>query len=328
MSALVSVLFALAVAVALVLGSRLWFDRVQRARLQKRIGIEVLDVRRWREALDLLVAALGKDGLTQVAEVFAPGGAPLAERHLRRGSSSVLLIYKHGTSYRIGAAALLDAERRRQEAGLDEVVIATLGTVEPEAQDQAARMKVVCLDGIAVWSYVEALLDEATRGGVRAEAEALVERPRRLATLGSGVLGCALVVWGGALDPLLRGDPWAEDDLTTRHLPRAAPAALSVPTAAAAGVSLATGSATLESEPGSSTAEQRRALAQAMTALPEIERASWSSSSTLVVSLRSRVPLEQGVERACALSTEFPVLRDVRLQVEERSGDIRWRRCA
>jgi hypothetical protein len=201
MSIVVSILIAVAVAVALVLGSRLWFDRVQKRAHAQRIGIEALDVRRWREALDLLVQALAKDGYTQAAEVTGPSGMPLAERHLSRGNSRVLLIYKHGTSYLIGPAALLDAERRRQEAEMDEVIVATLGSLDGDALAQAARMKVACLDGPTVWSKVRDILDSGTQEAVAAEAEALVERPRRLATIAASVLGLGIVVWGGNLDP-------------------------------------------------------------------------------------------------------------------------------
>jgi len=322
MSVVVSLLIALAVAIALVVGSRLWFDRVQKRAHAERIGIEALDARRWREALDLLVLALANDGYTQASEVTGPSGMPLAERHLLRGGSRVLLIYKHGTSYRIGAAALLDAERRRQEAELDEVIVATLGRLEGDALAQAARMKVTCLDGPTIWAKVQDVLDAATRDGVASEAESLVERPRRLATMGASVLGLAIVFWGGRFDREAMDfsagpaavQPVATPSTATRADVPSPVASTGMPSAAAV--------------PDGSIEEHRGALAKAITALPEVQRASWSSGSTMIVALPPRVDIERGVESVCTLTADYPWLREVRLQMEASGGtEVRWRRC-
>ncbi|WP_397572423.1 hypothetical protein [Silanimonas sp.] len=316
MSIVVSILIAVAVAVALVLGSRLWFDRVQKRAHAQRIGIEALDARRWREALDLLVQALAKDGYTQAAEVTGPSGMPLAERHLSRGNSRVLLIYKHGTSYLIGPAALLDAERRRQEAEMDEVIVATLGSLDGDALAQAARMKVACLDGPTVWSKVRDILDSGTQEAVAAEAEALVESPRRLATIGASVLGLGIVVWGGNLDPSSIASFAAPAPAASAGATSATPTPANP--AAAAPQAIAT----------SSDEERRGALAKAITALPEVQRASWSSGSTMIVALRPRISIDRGMEATCALTADYPFLRDVRLQMEASGGtEVRWRRC-
>lgn len=330
MSIVVSILIAVAVAIALVLGSRLWFDRVQKRAHAQRIGIEALDARRWREALDLLVQALGKDGYTQAAEVTGPSGMPLAERHLSRGSSRVLLIYKHGTSYLIGAAALLDAERRRQEAEMDEVIVATLGSLDGDALAQAARMKVSCLDGPAVWSKVRDVLDTATQEAVATEAEALVERPRRLATIGASVLGLAIVVWGGNLDPSSIASFAAPEPSPPIATPAPSPAASAEPSVTPPAASPAADTpAAPQAMAAGSDEERRGALAKAITALPEVQRASWSSGSTMIVALRPRIGIDRGMEAICALAVTYPLVRDVRLQMEASGGaEVRWRRCA
>jgi hypothetical protein len=348
MPVVASILAALAVAAALVFASRLWFNRIQRRRHAEQIGIEVLNTRRWRDALDLLVKALESEGLQQTAEVTSAVGAPMPERILMRGASRILLIYKHGTTYRIGGPALLDAERRRQEAGLDEVIIATLGTVDDEGNAQAARMKIVCLDGAAVWARVQAILDATTRDGVAAEAEARVHRPRRLATVGAGVLGFAIVVWGSNLDGLALGGfvdepvdvmasrpsdaaeapPAAADPASTpanasASAPKAADVAASAPASAS---NAAPG--TENAEPTVAPADPRTNLAKALTTLPEIQLASWSSGTTMVITLAPRTSIDAGVQKACELSREHPLLREVRLQVEAYgSTDVRWRRC-
>lgn len=330
MSIVASILFAVAVAIALVLGSRLWFNRVQKRAHAQRIGIEVLNTRRWRESLDLIVQALSKEGYTQAAEVTGPSGTPLAERHLVHCGSRVLLIYKHGTSYLIGSAALLDAERRRQEAEMDEVIIATLGSLDGDALAQAARMKVTCLDGATVWSKVREVLDTGTQEAVDAEAEALVERPRRLATIGASVLGLGIVVWGGDLDPLSIAPLAAPETAPAiaTPAPPAAPLAAVESASPSRPPSAATPTAVPQTAAGDDE-ERRGALAKAITALPEVQRASWSSGSTMIVALRPRVGIDRGMEATCALAADYPLLREVRLQMEASGGtEVRWRRCA
>lgn len=330
MSIVVSILIAVAVAIALVLGSRLWFDRVQKRAHAQRIGIEALDARRWREALELLVQALGKDGYTQATEVTGPSGMPLAERHLSRGNGRVLLIYKHGTSYLIGPAALLDAERRRQETEMDEVIVATLGSVDSDAIAQAARMKVTCFDGPTVWSKVRDVIDTATQEAVAAEAEALVERPRRLATIGASVLGLGIVVWSGNLDPSSIASLAAPEPSPPIANPAPSAAASAEPSATPPAVTLAADTpAAPQAMAAGSDEERRGALAKAITALPEVQRASWSSGSTMIVALRPRIGIEGGMEAICALTAAYPFLRDVRLQMKASGGaEVRWRRCA
>lgn len=351
MSVALSILAALLVAAALVVAGRFWFGRIAKRRQVESIGIETLGARHWRDALALLVEALGRDGLTAQAELGGPQGAPLGERILRRDGSTVLLIYKHGTAYRIGAPALRDAEKRRQEAGIDEVLIATLGSIDAEGEAQAARMRITCLDGAAVWARVGGSLDPATREAIDAEAEQRIDGPRRLSTIGAAVLGFAIVFWGTNLDQWLFGlGDGADAPAIAATAPRPAPASPApspapspetpavdpAPAAADAPASQAPADPAAASAPApaitvaeETPAERRRAaLAKAIAALAEVDRASWSSASTLVLSINARSTIERAFERTCALAGDYPELREIRLQLEAAGGaDVRWRRC-
>jgi hypothetical protein len=356
MSFLISLAAALAVAIALVLGSRLWFGKIMKRRHAEQIGIEALAARSFRDAQALIVEALGREGLTAQAELGGPQLSPQGERVLRRGDSTVLLVYKHGMGYRIGAPALRDAEKRRQEADIDEVVIATLGSVDAEAQAQAARMRITCRDGAAVWAMVGSALDAGTRTAVDAEAEQRIDGPRRLSTIGAAVLGFAIVFWGADLDQYLVGFATGTPAETATPATSAtvaavaaqapgpseaagAPAPAAIPAAASASAPpVATATPVIAQQDAAATdaiaqetpAERRRVeLAKAIGLLAEVDRASWSSSSTLVLSVNRRATIEQAQQRTCELSAEYPELRDVRLQFEAGGGsDIRWRRCA
>ncbi|GIX38964.1 MAG: hypothetical protein KatS3mg128_0013 [Silanimonas sp.] len=314
MSVFLSLLLALLVVAGLIAASRLWFDRVQRRRLVGQIGIEVLAARHWRDGMGLLLRALEAEGYHTEAD--APAGAPTGEKLLRRPGGSTLFVYKHGTAYSLAPPVLREVERRRQETEADDVLLATLGSIEPETLAQAARLPVRCLDGTEVWRRVEPLLDGPTREGILAEAEAKVTRPRQLATLGAAVAGLAIVVGGGGLlaelpTPSPDGTPVASSPL---------------PAGARSAAKASAGAVAAEAARSEDPAARRAALAAALIALPEFGTAVWSSNTTLVLTLKARVDAEEAVARACTLAERYPELREVRLQIEA-GQDVRWRRC-
>jgi hypothetical protein len=48
----------------------------------------------------------------------------------------------------------------------------------------------------------------------------------------------------------------------------------------------------------------------------------------MIVALRPRISIDRGMEATCALTADYPFLRDVRLQMEASGGtEVRWRRC-
>lgn len=318
MSVFLPLLLALLVVAGLIAASRLWFDRVQRRRLVEQIGIEVLAARHWRDGMGLLLRALEAEGYH--AEADAPAGAPTGEKLLRRAGGSTLFVYKHGTAYSLAPAVLREVERRRQETEADDVLLATLGSIEPETLAQAARLPVRCLGGAEVWRRVEPLLDGPTREGTLAEAEAKIIRPRQLATLGAAVAGLAIVVGGGGLLSELPAPSPEETPAASSPLPATARPAPSVVAEAGAGAVGAQGAG--DEDP----AMRRAALATALIALPEFGTAVWSSNTTLVLTLKARVDAEEAVARACTLAERYPELREVRLQIEA-GQDVRWRRC-
>lgn len=347
MTLVLTILAAIAVAIALVVASNVWFGRVQKRRFAERIGIEALSARHWRDTLARLVEALGAQGYAPESEPTAAQGAPLGERRLVRGGSSTLLLYKHGTAYRIGAPALLDAERRRQEAGVDSVIVATLGSIEPDALAQADRMRVTVLDGPALWALLRPGLDAATREAIDAESEQQIDRPRRLAGVGSGLLGLGIVFWGADLDGHLQR--WLAPSAQTQTAsapssaaPRESVAAPAVnpgaqgvmpvaPDSAASAADAAAPGAAPEADVDTTTpsaGEPRAAVAKALVTLPGVDSATWSSGSTLVLTVSRRATIDSAYAEVCGLADQFPLLREARLQLEGSGGaDVRWRRC-
>lgn len=313
MPSIVSVIVALLLAAGLIFGAHYYFNRIQRRRRWLGIGTEVLASRSWKDGLDLLTKALIAEGGTAEGLV-GDKGVPLAERLLQRADGRTLLIYKHGTAYRIAAPALAEAQRRREEVEADALCIATLGSIDPAAIKQAERDGIRVLGGDAVWTLVEPLMEERVRNEVAREADEAVKRPRTLATA-AALLGAAIVVFHL---------PQSESAPTT--VATARPAVASTPAAPAP----AAETATENTEPAQREA-RRAALASAMIDIRGVAAASWSSNTTLVVELLPESTIDGVFTASCSLAAQYPELRDeVRLQFEsaDPAEGVRWRRCS
>lgn len=316
MSPIVSVLVAAFVALALIFGARHYFNQIQRRRKLIEIGIEVLASRSWKDGIDLLTKALSVEG-ARVEGLVGDKGVPLPERLIRQAAGSSLLVYKHGTAYRIAAPALADAQRRREEVGADTLCIATLGQIDPAAVQQAERDGIRLFDGAALWALIEPFIEESVRKDVAREADEAVKRPRTLATAAAALLGAAIVVLHL---PTPRPDPTPAPTAPTPASPAGSP-----PAAATAAVA--------EPAPADANTQRevrRAALASAMIDLAGVESAAWSSSTTLVIDLLPGATVDGVFTASCGLAAQYPELRDeVRLQFEsdDPAEGVRWRRC-
>lgn len=312
MSPIVSVIVAALLAVALIFGARHYFNHIQRRRKLIEIGIEVLASRSWKDGIDLLTRALCAEG-ARVEGLVGDKGVPLPERLIRQGSNTSLLVYKHGTAYRIAAQALADAQRRREEVGADALCIATLGTVDPDALKQAERDGIRVLDGTALWALVTPFIEDSVQKDVGREADETVKRPRTLATVAAALLGAAIVLL---------------------HLPAPGPAPVATTATAVPAESPPTPpTPAVEATPADTNAQRearRAALASAMIDLAGVETAAWSSTTTLVIDLLPGATVDGVFAASCGLATQYPELRDeVRLQFEsdDPAEGVRWRRC-
>lgn len=314
LSPIFSVLVAAFVAIALIFSARHYFNQIQRRRKLIEIGIEVLASRSWKDGIDLLTKALSVEG-ARVEGLVGDKGVPLPERLIRQAAGSSLLVYKHGTAYRIAASALADAQRRREEVGADTLCIATLGQIDPAAVQQAERDGIRLFDGAALWALIEPFIEESVRKDVAREADEAVKRPRTLATAAAALLGAGIVVL---------------------HLPTPRPDPTPAPTApipASPAGSPPTAATEAAAEPADANAQRevrRAALASAMIDLTGVESAAWSSNTTLVIDLLPGATVDGVFTASCGLAAQYPELRDeVRLQFEsdDPAEGVRWRRC-
>jgi len=331
MTLLLSSIFAIALAIALVVGARFWFNRIQKAKEITAIGVEVLAARSWREALALMVKALEVDGMVAGTELADVNGATSGERLLRRGNRSVLLVYKHGTTYRIGQAAVRDVELRREKAGIDEAILATLGQVDEEARAASKTMGLELLDGPGAWLKIENLLEDRVRADVAREAEEKVRGPRTMATLGAMFLGAVIVFFGSQAGERLGTTGGMSGTSTSTASPQTNAAAPAAKAPAPAPAPALEANAPAVEVPAISedaaAAVRRAALAQAVMDVPGVDRASWSTATTLVISLSRRVTPETATDAICAMAQLYPEVHESRLQFDLVGAETRWRRC-
>lgn len=319
MTPIVSILVAVAVAVALILGARLYFDRVERRKAELRIGIEVLASRSWKEGLELIASALqAVGGASEI--LLSDKGVPLPERLLTADGKRTLLIYKHGTTYRIGSPALADALRRQEEIGAHALCIATLGTFEPAAVAQAERDGVRLLGGATLWPLVEGHVDGRIREEVGREASESLARPRTLATAAAALVGAAIVVVnlpdGGSIAGETAGSSMIVPSPST-------PRSDAAPAPPSGGAAVAATAPALEEA-------RRAALVASLIDLQGVEAAQWSSNTTIVIDLLPQHGVDGVFAAACGLAAKYPELHDIRLQLESEdpAEGVRWRRCS
>jgi len=305
---------------ALVIGVGFWFNRVQKCKAVERIGIEVMAARSWKEGLELLARSIVAEGGWRTENLASPQGQPTPERLLIQGGRRVLLVYKHGTSYRIGPNALTESARRRQDVGATELWIATLGTVEPEAQALADRTKVTLVDGKALWERANGMLEPRIRSDVDREAAESVKRPRAIAMLAIAAVALTLVIVS-LPEQLPRSDIGGDGVTAPTLRPDTRPAVRPQAPAAQSGGQAAMDQDTLTA--------RRAALAVELVDVDGVIGAAWASSTTVVISLAPSADIDAVFVKACTRSSRYAELTGSRLQFE--SGDpavgVRWRRC-
>ncbi len=322
MQAVVPVILGSAVALAIGVGLSIYLQRVRRPQLETRGGIAALAAMRWREFSHFVIEALQAQGF-EVSRT-----TPLAERGrqadllLTRDGRDWLLSCKQGANYRISRAQvdeLADAVRFDGAAG---GVLATLGRIEPEAHRHSRGIELI--DGRTLWGLVDPLIPPSLHQDLSAQAQAQVRRETRLGWLLAAVAGLAVAATSAMLVPVPSSTPVAA-------APAATPAPAAAPPTLASDTGIIEPSPEPESEPAPvlSDQEQRRAVAEGISTVPGVQRAVWSTPSTLVV-YQSRDDIDARVPEICAVLERYPDLRASRLQLQPPAGSanpVRFRQC-
>ena len=316
MQAVVPVIAGLVAAVLAGMGLSFYLQKVRVPRLETEGGIAALAAMRWREFSQFVIEALQAQGF-EVSRT-----TPLAERGkqadlmLHRDGRDWLLSCKQGANYRIGRKQvdeLADAVRFDSAAG---GVLATLGRIDAEAYRNPRGIELI--DGPTLWSLIDPLIPPSLHQDLAEKARVQVAREQRLGWGLALAVGLAVGVLTAMVIP---ADPARAPSNSSPTAPAStAPA----PTSRAA-----TPAADATPAPAVDEEAQRQAVAEGVSTVAGVDRAVWSTPSTLVV-YQSGEDIDAHVPAICAVLEQYPDLRASRLQLQPPPGSrnsVRFRQC-
>jgi hypothetical protein len=301
-----------------------WLLGIRLPRERREFGLRALSAMHWREFQRLVIQALRRRGFEQV-----PYGAGLDQEGvvgLRHQERDWLLSTKHGAGYVLGLPAVHEFASMMQLHGAAGGWMTTLGKLMPDTISQARLHRIELLDAPGVWAAIEPVLEPEQREEIVGDARRRVLRELALAW---GLAAAA----GGATFLLAGYGPAVSEAPATTTTPPAASTEGAQPAAAAsrpqADAVPANGAAanSVPDDPAALEA-RRRTLARTIATLPWVDRALWSTQSTLVVHLAGETDADK--DALCALVERYPELRASRLQLQPPRGSdrpVRFTQC-
>ena len=310
-------LIPLALFLLLGLAASLYLARIRFPHEARAAGLRALGSLPWSDFIQLVLAVLNARGF----ERSFGGAGTEGEYLLERGGQKWLLSSRHSRAWTPGSTAIAEFAAHMRHQGLQGGILAIPGRFPPAAASVGKAHRIQLLDGPSMWTELApALTDE--------QHQAIEQAARRR------LRGQYLLAWTGALViAVVVGMAW-RDRAGVAATPQA-PVARKV-AAAAAPASESPGS---EETPASSipvnpvhesvlpVEERRTNIAQAVSELPHVRSATWSSPSTLQVAVDSTSFDPQTV---CPLIESDADLGASRLQVQYPAGSdrpVRFLQC-
>ena len=317
----------IAIGVVLLIGgvATLYFRTAQLRADETRAGIAALSGASWRSFVQMVFDALARRGFRRVAATDASGDG----EHLLEGEEGQwLLSCKHGSAFVLGRLSVNELARAVELRGARGGFLVTQGRITDDARPLAQSHHIELLDGQALWPQLRDFLPQDQLAGIRARAGAAARRRVALSWLAAVLAGIA--IWlalprhdgsapSPAPAPAASRAPSPADVRESEAAPAPPPgaAATAAPTAAAP-------TPPTQEE----VARQRVELAAAVSALPAVDRAVWSSESTLQV-YASEVQADP-FAAICPVVDRYDELASSRIQVTPPPGStamVRFRQC-
>ena len=285
-------------------------------------GLKHLAGLRWREFTRLVLRAMQARGDRVLKDDKSPGDEPPSDGGdilLERDGKRVLLLCKYGTASVVGAPPILGLGKAAQLRGAHAAMVVTPGRFDDEARRVAAHQHVELIDGSSLWPEVEPFLEQ---GVMDLAAGPATGHPRTvLVWVGAAALGA--IAWY----LLPRMLPASDLPATT---PGASAVANTVPPLARPAPVKDAAFPPPEAVPtdAASLARRRSETANAISTVVGVDRAVWSSQSTLVVYLASEDADPSA--RLCPLLERYPELAASRVQLQppqDSLRSVRFRQC-
>ncbi len=275
-------------------------------------GLAYLAGLRWGDFIRLVLRAMHARGYSTIGEDGkASDGIPSDGKDilLMRGPARTLLSCKYGNASVVSAQAILGLGKSAQLRGAEGAIVVTPGRFDDEAQRVAAQQHIDLIDGEHLWLEVRPFVPELALAG--SKAKGANQNAPLIAWVIAAVLGVA--VWLLASNML--GSITPESDVKVANSSAIAANARAGTPAPAAVI--------VEKVPTDPTVleKRRRETAGTISTLSGVDRAIWSSQSTLLVTLSSADanPLLQ----LCPLLERYPELAASRVQLQPPAGSDR-----
>lgn len=303
-----------AAVVAAVIGAAgtLYFRAYRMRREETAAGIVALSGVSWRVFIHMVLDALSRRGFDRVVgQEDASGDRDFV---LEKAGRQWLLSCKHGSAFVLGKPVVNELANEINLKGAAGGFLVTQGRITDDARGIAGLQGIELLDGPALWPELRGFIPAEQLASIRAKAAEDARRGSLLSWLLALLAGV-----GVAFALPERPRPAASTATipatdTARPTTTAAPAAAALPAPAG--------------EPKVPIAQQRQELLQAISTLPDVGKAVWSSESTLQVFL---VAVEgDAFARICPLVERFDELSSSRIQLTPPPGSdarVRFRQC-
>lgn len=300
-----------------------YIRRIRLPREEAAAGIASLTGMRWREFIHLVLAAMANRGYGYIQNPDAGGDE--VDYELERDGKRYLLSSKHGASYVLGGSAIAEFANAIRMKGATGGLLVTPGHFAPEAAALAAAQRIELLDGPTLWPELQRVLPPEQRLPISTPAQAHASRHLFIAWCGAFVIGLALFVLGGDDDTEVRvasTPTTATATAASTDKPAgAAPAAAQAP-APAAGAPAGSDARpdAVPTDPAQLDA-RRTEVARVISTLPMVDRALWSTQSTLLVHLLDVDAEPKSV--ICPLLERYVELGASRVQLQPPPGSDR-----
>ncbi len=282
-------------------------------------GLAHLAGLRWREFAKLVLQAMQARGYEIVREDDGPAdGLPTdgGDILLRQGSQRILLSCKYGNAAVVSAQSILGLGKSAELRGAHSAIVVTPGRFDDEARRVAGQQHVELIDGATLWPEVKPFIGHDFTAGV---ADSTAKHNTLVAWAGAA----AVAAVSGMLAQGLLSTP--STDVETPAAAIAAPA----PATAAAKPSVAATPPPEAIPTDPNVLERRRAeTANAISTLTGVDRALWSTQSTLLVYLSSEDA--DPSTQLCPLLERYAELAASRVQLQPPPGSdkrVRFKQC-
>lgn len=285
-------------------------------------GLEYLAGLRWADFIRLVLRAMHAAGYSTISDDGTPNDGFASDGKdilLKRGAQRTLLSCKHGSSSIVSAQAVLGLGKSAQLRGATASIVVTPGRFDAEARRVATQQQVELIDGEHLWPKVKPFIPELSLPG---NSKAANSKAPLIAWSAAAVLGLVtgLLAYNmqAPIEPATDATNLSASPGTTPN--QATRAGNTAPAKIQHVEHVPTDPAELD--------QRRREAAENITTLFGVQRAVWSTQSTLQVNLSSADA--DPVSELCPLLERYPELASSRIQLQpppDSNRAVRFFQC-